>query len=241
VSSIPKPFRLFALHPKALLVEWETKPSFILSKKLVAIKKSLEGDSQVSRIALGYHSILIHLNKKFENKVFWSKRIQQIQAETEEIEFTKGLHWKIPVCYEKEYAPDLLAASQALGIDSKNLIEIHSQKSYHVNFIGFLPGFLYLSGLDERLQLSRKKKPNLFVPSGSVGIGGSQTGIYPQDSPGGWHVIGKTPIALFDPRNNPPCFASAGDMISFIPIDSKSFLKIKEQIQNGHFKLNPHD
>ncbi len=193
MNSNLRPIRLFILLPKALLVEWKGEPSFLMIKKLVLLKRALVKDAQVERITLAYNSLLLQLSKKIESKDFWRERIEQLETEISKNNFEIGSHWVIPVCYEKDYAPDLIAAAHTLNLKTDDLIELHSQTSYVVNFIGFLPGFLYLSGLDKRLHLPRKEKPTLIVPSSSIGIGGNQTGIYPQESPGGWHLIGKTP------------------------------------------------
>ena len=118
---------------------------------------------------------------------------------------------------------------------------MHLSALYRVYFLGFLPGFLYLSGLDSRLYLKRKKKPLLNVPKGAVAIGGMQTGIYPNISPGGWHLIGNTPVNLFNPKKNPPCFAKPGDWISFEQINSQTYSKIESEQQNGNYQLDKYD
>ena len=153
----------------------------------------------------------------------------------------KGDHWKIPVCYDLKYAPDLLNLSKEINLDKSEVIKLHLSALYRVYFLGFLPGFLYLGGLDDRLYLRRKKKPLLKVPKGAVAIGGMQTGIYPNISPGGWHLIGNTPVNLFNPKKNPPCFAKPGDWISFEQIDSHTYTKIESEQQNGNYQLNKYD
>ena len=153
----------------------------------------------------------------------------------------KGAHWKIPVCYDLKYAPDLLNLSKEINLDASEVVKLHLSARYRVYFLGFLPGFLYLGGLDNRLYLRRKKKPLLKVPKGAVAIGGMQTGIYPNISPGGWHLIGNTPINLFNPKKNPPCFAKPGDWISFEQIDSDTYTKIESEQQNGNYQLNKYD
>ena len=118
------------------------------------------------------------------------------------------------------YLTSLRQISKALKLEVNELIHLHSKNTYMVYFLGFMPGFPYLSGLNPRLHYQRKEKPKVNVPKGSVGIGGKQTGIYTTDSPGGWHIIGSTPINLFDSTTSPPCFIKPGDIISFKKIDS---------------------
>ncbi|MEP7109606.1 MAG: 5-oxoprolinase subunit PxpB [Ferruginibacter sp.] len=136
---------------------------------------------------------------------------------------------KIPVCYDAEYGIDIeqVANDHQLGIDE--LISLHSSPVYRVYMIGFMPGFAYMGPVADRLITPRKDQPRLNVPAGSVGIAGSQTGIYPVDSPGGWQIIGKTPLLLFNKENLSPCLLSAGDHVQFVPIDKSAFNK-----SNGH-------
>ena len=137
--------------------------------------------------------------------------------------------WYIPVCYDNLYGLDLEALCQVKKISIGKLIGLHANKDYPIHFYGFLPGFFYLSGLDNQLHYPRKKTPRTKVVAGSVAIGGAQTGVYPQDSPGGWNIIGATPIQLFNSKNLSPVFAKVGDLIHFVPIDRREFERIKDQ------------
>ncbi len=135
---------------------------------------------------------------------------------------------EIPICYEEEYAPDLAELSQYCGLSKEQVIEYHSQADYRVYMLGFLPGFLYLGGLSSKLFCPRKETPALEIEAGSVGIGGNQTGIYPVNSPGGWHIIGRTPVHLFNPQKQQPFIASPLDKIRFIPISVKEFERLSK-------------
>ena len=114
---------------------------------------------------------------------------------------------------------------------------MHTAPVYQIYFIGFLPGFLYLGGLDEKLQISRKKTPRRSVEKGSVGIGENQTGIYPKNSPGGWQILGKCPVELFDKNEALPSVFSAGDKIKFDAVSKEEFYRIEKEIENGDYKL----
>ncbi len=143
--------------------------------------------------------------------------------------------WEIPVCYHPEVAEDSIIFCKQKNIDLAQLIKWHSEVIYRVYFLGFLPGFLYLGGMDKRLELPRRSTPRQSVPKGAVGIAGNQTGIYPQVSPGGWNLIGRSPIELFDAENPSPCFIQPGDQVKFKPIDLRTFSEIITSVYNNNF------
>jgi len=138
----------------------------------------------------------------------------------------KKRNWKIPICYNPELALDIKNVSEILKIDRKEFIEKHKKSSYIVDMIGFLPGFLYLGGLDNFLSLPRKKVPRKIIPKGSIGIAEKQTGIYNIESPGGWNIIGRTPLELFDKNSEPPIKIRQGDSITFYEVDINEFNRI---------------
>ena len=115
---------------------------------------------------------------------------------------------------------------------------MHSKAIYSVYLIGFLPGFMYLGGLDYTLHIPRKKEPRIRVPKGSVAIGGEQTGIYPQQSPGGWNILGNTPINLFDKSKDIPCFAKPGDKVKFFQISEDEYKLIEKEVELDLYELN---
>src|SRR5262249_45597643 len=130
---------------------------------------------------------------------------------------------EVPVCYDPEFAPDLDDVSRRTGRATKEVIDLHSTAEYRVACIGFVPGFPFLAGLAKELATPRRDTPRKEIPPGSVGIGGAQTGIYPLRSPGGWNLIGRTPLKLFDPTNNPPALLRAGDRVRFRAITREEF------------------
>ncbi len=131
----------------------------------------------------------------------------------------------IPVCYEGEYAPDLDWVATQKGLSAPEVVSIHASGIYRVYMIGFLPGFSYMGMLDKQLQLARKPQP-VAVAAGGVGIAGSQTGIYPLNSPGGWQIIGRTPMRLFDAAEDPPVRLKSGDLVRFCPISAAEFRRL---------------
>lgn len=134
----------------------------------------------------------------------------------------------IPVCYEPEMAPDLAEAASELGISTDELIRLHSSASYTVAMIGFAPGFPYLLGLPDPLALPRLATPRTRVPAGTVAIGGKQTGIYPRESPGGWRLLGRTPLVLFDAARESPALLTPGDHVRFQRIDAAAYERLRK-------------
>ena len=160
--------------------------------------------------------------------------ILQAEAETRE---TAGRVFEIPVCYGGEFGPDLPDIASHAGLTEREVVDIHTSRDYLVYMLGFLPGFCYLGGLDERIHTPRLETPRLKIPSGSVGIGGSQTGIYPLESPGGWRLMGKTPVRTWDPDRDVPILMQAGDSIRFVEITAAEFRRISEAVEKNEYRV----
>jgi KipI family sensor histidine kinase inhibitor len=136
---------------------------------------------------------------------------------------------EIPVCYGGEYGPDLNDLAAVHGISPERVIELHSAADYIVYFLGFVPGFAYLGGLPSEIATPRLAAPRTRVPAGSVAIGGDQTGIYPFETPGGWRLIGKTPVPIFDGENSEMSRLRIGDMVRFKPVPPDQFSALRMQ------------
>ncbi len=136
----------------------------------------------------------------------------------------------VPVLYGGAWGPDLGTVATLHSLSEEEVIARHTAPEYRVYMLGFLPGFCYLGGLDERIHTPRLRTPRLRIPAGSVGIGGSQTGIYPMDSPGGWQLMGMTPVRTYDPERENPILFSAGEYIRFVEIDAEEFRRISEAV-----------
>jgi inhibitor of KinA len=161
-----------------------------------------------------------------ENLLDWLK--QQIRDALAKIQTggadqARGSPVEIPVCYDPEFAFDLDEVARRAGISENEVVHVHSGGDYRVHCVGFIGGFPFLGGLPPRLATPRHDTPRKEIPAGSVGIGGKQTGIYPVRSPGGWNIIGRTPVRLFNPAKNPPGLLRAGDRVRFRPITRKEF------------------
>jgi inhibitor of KinA len=136
---------------------------------------------------------------------------------------------EIPVCYGGEFGSDLEFVAGNAKLTPRQVVEIHAAADYLVHMIGFAPGFPYLGGMSAKIAAPRRSSPRLKIPAGSVGIAGDQTGIYPLETPGGWQIIGRTPLALFRPQQDPPALLQAGDIVRFRPIAPDQFRQLAEQ------------
>jgi inhibitor of KinA len=140
---------------------------------------------------------------------------------------------EIPVAYGGPYGEDLPDVVRHAGLSEEEVVARHCSRDYRIYMLGFLPGFAYLGGMDEALATPRLPTPRKAIPAGSVGIGGAQTGIYPQRSPGGWRLIGRTPLRPYDPDRDPPFLYGAGDRIRFRPVSEAEFLDLEARIEAG--------
>jgi KipI family sensor histidine kinase inhibitor len=138
---------------------------------------------------------------------------------------------EIPVCYEPNYAPDLADVALICNIQPEDVPRLHAQAPHRVRFLGFMPGFAYIDGLPPSLSVPRLPAPRTRVPAGSVAIAGNRTGIYPFDVPGGWRIIGRTPLKMFDAQRTPAALLTPGDRVRFVPISAHRFAQLAEGAQ----------
>jgi inhibitor of KinA len=194
----------------------------VLSQPVMAAVERLEGDRPpgVIDVVPGYASVLvIHDPTRADEVRRWVVERLRVPGSTA----TAGRDVEIPVLYDPAVAPDLepLAAEKRMTVDE--LVRRHTSPAYSCHLLGFRPGFPFLAGLDPALWASRLPTPRLRVPGGSVAIGGQQTGVYPVDSPGGWRIIGRTPLRLFDLARADPFVVHAGDRVRFVAVDADRF------------------
>ncbi len=153
--------------------------------------------------------------------------LQGLEARLHEIEIPAPRIVEIPVLYDGEFGPDIEVVAQHNGLTVEQVVAIHAATDYPIYMIGFTPGFCYLGGLDRRIHTPRRKTPRTLLPGGSVGIAEAQTGMYPVDSPGGWQIIGRTPLRLFAPERENPFLYEAGDRIRFVPVTGREYERIR--------------
>lgn len=165
------------------------------------------------------------------------QQIESMREKLEKITLPPANVIKLPVYYGGETGPDLeqVANHNQLSIDE--VIRIHTSSDYLIYMMGFTPGFPYLGGMSEKIATPRLKEPRLKVPAGSVGIAGSQTGVYPMETPGGWQIIGKTPVKLYDPMRNKPILLKAGNYIRFVQVSESEYKEIEKQVEENSYEV----
>jgi inhibitor of KinA len=145
--------------------------------------------------------------------------------------------WSIPTCYDLEFGLDLVEVGERCDVSVEKVIDLHSQAAFQVYMLGFMPGLGYLGGLPDVLELPRRAEPRIVVPLGAAAIAGKMSVIYPWESPGGWHVLGRTPVPLFNQRAERPVLLSAGDGVQFTSISRDEYNELQAQIANGDFNV----
>jgi inhibitor of KinA len=150
---------------------------------------------------------------------------------------SRGRLWRLPVCYHESVAPDLGEVAARTGLSPEQVVERHSAVAYHVYMVGFLPGYPYLGDLPPELALPRRENPRTAVPPGSVAIATTLTAVYTLESPGGWHLIGRTPAPLWDLRRDPPAVLAAGDRVRFEPVSLGDYDALANRASAGELRL----
>ena len=178
-----------------------------------------------------YDPMIISYNKLVRS-------LKKKSASLSALEQTDKRIYEIPVCYEEPFCPDLAFVAEHAKMTPEAVIERHSAPDYLIYMLGFLPGFAYLGGLDESIVTPRLSSPRTKIEAGSVGIGGEQTGIYPLDSPGGWQLIGRTPLKPYDPDRKQKILYEAGDYIHFNPISYEEYQRIEAEVKAGTYQVS---
>jgi inhibitor of KinA len=215
-------FQNFGEH--AILISWHSEISDSIVRDIHAFNNKIQNlvPELLTETVPAYCSLTLYLQTGI-NKEKLLTVLRVLYQEKTKLKSRQARVWEVPVCYHESLGIDIktLAAKKELSVDK--VIQLHSEVLYNVDFLGFLPGFPYLSGLNPSLYTDRLSQPRLKVAKGSVAIGGKQTGIYPVESPGGWHIIGRTPMAFFNPKDDKPCFIRPLEKIKFIAISLKEF------------------
>lgn len=224
----------------AIVMEFGNTIEKEINAKIAAVvenlkKKNIDG---ILDILPTYRSILINYDPV---KISYGEMVETLKGlsksdkanQSDEVRLIE-----IPTLYGKEYGPDIEFVAENANLSVDEVIKIHSGTDYLVYMMGFMPGFTYLGGLDPRIATPRLKSPRLKIEPGSVGIAGSQTGMYPLESPGGWQLIGRTPLKLFDDTKEPPVFIQAGDYIRYVSINKEEYDKIEKEVENDTYKVS---
>jgi inhibitor of KinA len=227
----------FTIHPlgdTAIIIEFSFRMNNVANDYVHSAYHLLSTTHIPGIIALvpAYTTLTIHYDPTSYNDDFpyqyLKAQIQKILSKLLKIGTTNGNCFLIPVCYDSPFSLDLSEVASTNNLSIEDVIHLHTKETYQVSFLGFSPGFPFLSGLHKRIATPRKQNPRTLVKAGSVGIAGEQTGIYPTDSPGGWQIIGQTPLSIYFPKKDNPTLFAPGDFIRFYPITATQFYHLEE-------------
>jgi len=227
----------------ALVIEFGNEISVDINKKIRKMmddikKENIDGIVELvptyCSLLINYDVLKIDYNTLVEKlKTFLNNNLET--AEGEEVTLVE-----IPTLYNDEVGPDLSYVAEHNKLSKEEVIKIHTGTDYLVYMLGFMPGFTYLGGMSEKIATPRLESPRLQIYPGSVGIAGKQTGMYPSMSPGGWRIIGRTPLKLYNPDSDTPVYISSGDYVRYVSISEEEYNDILKKVENNEYKLNIH-
>jgi inhibitor of KinA len=227
MKDAPSPgIRFQAASDQSLLLYFGDKISLETHRKILKLIRliSAEPIKGCKNIHPAYCSVLLKFDSLNLTHEQLGSVLRSYCARLEDVELPEPRKRRIPVCYGGELGPDLEEVAKLHSTSSEEVVRLHSVARYNVYFLGFVPGFAYLGGLPEELATPRLPTPRKKVPAGSVAIGGNQTGVYPRETPGGWRLIGRTAVRLFDTNAPEKSFLQIGDEVQFVPIGKEEFL-----------------
>jgi inhibitor of KinA len=224
--------QIYAIGDGAITLSLGNQVNDFLNKKVIAVQQWIWQNrfSGLKDVVVGYTTCTLYYDAFIIKQQYntaaaynWVKQFLEKAFHESLVElYTQPRTIHIPVCYDADFGTDIKTLAESKSITAETLINIHSSATYRVYMVGFLPGFAYMGTVDATIAMPRKQQPQT-VAAGSVGIAGYQTGIYPISSPGGWHIIGRTPLPLFTVNNQPPVLLQAGDEVRFEPISKDAF------------------
>ncbi len=225
IYDIPE-FRLAG--DRGLLVEFGNAISPEINQRVRAMTIALDKSflPGVLEIVPTYRSVIVVYDPLMTNPSRLQPDLLALNAKLSQIEIPQPSEIVIPVCYGKEFGPDMEFVARHNNLRVEEVISLHSSQRYLIYMLGFSPGFPFLGGLPDKLHTPRLSTPRTLVPAGSVGIANNQTGIYPVASPGGWQLIGRSPVKLFDPENENPFLLKAGDYLRFEPVSEDEYNRL---------------
>jgi KipI family sensor histidine kinase inhibitor len=231
--------RFLVAGDSALVIEFGDKVSPEINAKVRRLSKFLEASlvDGVTEVVPTYRSLLVHYDPCMSSLKELRSRLRKAIRESEKVSLDGSRRVIMPVRYGGEFGPDIGDVATYNKISVEDVIHIHSNTDYVVYMIGFIVGFPYLGELPKSIACPRLKTPRVKVPAGSVGIAGTLTGIYPVEAPGGWRLIGRTPLKLFDERSDPPSLLQAGDSVQFQSVTQSEYGEIAKKIQAGTYRL----
>jgi inhibitor of KinA len=219
------PIRIASAGDAALLVEWPARIDPETSGRAVGLADAVRArqDPRIRDVVVGYCTVTVYFDPLALDPSVLEAELWRLSREAGRRIETETSVVEVPVCYGGEYGPDLADVASFAGTSQEEAIAIHSGPLYRVYVVGFVPGFPYMAQVDPRIALPRRSTPRTRVPAGSVAVAAGQTGIYPTETPGGWHLIGRTRLKPYDPSRAEPFAFRAGDRVRFTPIDRREF------------------
>ena len=235
--------RFLPAGDKALTVELGDSISPETNRRVRDLLVAIESQQIPGVVDLvpSYRSLLVYYDPLQLNLPQLEEHLSALEQNLDQAAVHAPKVVEIPTLYGGEYGPDLEHVAEHNGLSPEEVIQIHSSADYLVYMMGFTPGFPYLGGMSEKIATPRLQTPRTAIPAGSVGIAEQQTGVYPIQSPGGWQLIGRTPVQLFDPQRDPPVVVEAGDFIRFAPITETTYHVVQQQVQVGNYQLTTRD
>ena len=226
--------RICRLGEETWVVEFEQRLDPQINDRVLAMARALRGQhlAGVLDVVPAIASLAVHVDGDGVDETALSAALERLANAQPDAVVTGALH-EVPVCYGGPHGPDLQAVADWSGCSTSDVIARHTGSEYRVYMVGFLPGFAYLGVVDDRIAAPRHATPRLKVPAGSVGIAGRQTGVYPLESPGGWQIVGQTPMRMFEVRRQPPVTLQAGDRVRFVSIDRWEFDRLAASREEG--------
>ena len=230
--------RFLSAGDRALVVEFGGRVDRALSERVLGLHWLIAADPPHGAVETvpTFRSLMVYYDPVLTSRAELEQAITGRLARAD-IPRAGARWWRLPACYEGELAPDLAEVARLTGITEDAVVALHSGTRFHVYMLGFLPGFPYMGDLPKKLSLPRRADPRPRVPAGSISIATGLTAIYPYESPGGWHLIGATPIRLFDPKWSRPALLAPGDAVEFTPVDATSFASIRRAVEHGAYKV----
>jgi inhibitor of KinA len=221
-----------------LVVEFGNEIDPVVNTRVHALSRRIIKEcGLIEAVVPTYRSLLVIFDPLIISRSELIYKIEKTAAERQE-EHSLASNNKIvviPTLYGGEAGPDIEFVASHNHITVEEVIQIHTSVAYRIYMMGFTPGFPYLGGLSEKIAAPRLKKPRTHIPTGSVGIAGTQTGLYPVESPGGWQLIGRTPLKVFNPLSDQPFIYEAGDLLQFEQISAADYAQIKNEVEAGRY------
>ena len=212
----------------ALIVEFGTEVDRKLNAAVMALNRAIRrvGLDGVIETVPTFRSLMIHYDPCHTDHATLRTAVEALLDHAEVVE-DAGRSWRIPACYDGELAPDLDVVARKTELETGEVVRLHSEAAFHVYMLGFLPGLPYMAGMSERLAVPRLAEPRVKVPERSVGITGTMSVVYPLVSPGGWSLIARTPVPMFDAGRDPPILFAAGDSVRFEPVGRQEYDRLE--------------